>query len=308
MPLPPVSKRARLTAEPRRLTVKTDFHRCSVSDRSFIARVRHRLPDLHPAERRLAEQMLEFPGEMASYSASELAELSGVSNATVTRFVQSLGYRNFSEARRHAREEARTGSRLFLAHAEGDGDGADWLSSFLARSHGNLDATFSGIAAEQIDAVADAVLEARRTFVIGFRSNHAFATYLQWQMTQAIEHVSALPGGGETMGEHLVSLTDRDVAIVFGLRRRSRQLPAILDAVERSGARLLYITDEAARFRPTATWHFRCETLTPGTLFDHVAVTALSYVLVSRILRKAGARGRARLRAIEALNEQLSEL
>jgi len=279
-----------------------------MADRSFIARVRQRLPDLHPAERRLAEQMLEFPGDMASYSASELAELAGVSNATVTRFVQSLGYRNFSEARRLAREEARTGSRLFLGHVEADGEPQDWLSAFIFQSRSNLDTTFAEITAEQIDEVTDAILGARRTFVIGFRSNRAFANYLQWQLTQAIEHVSALPGGGETMGEHLVNVTERDVVVVFGLRRRPRQLRAILDAVERAGARVLYITDEAARYRPTATWHFRCDTRTPGTLFDHVAVTALSYVLVSRVIRLAGARGRAKLRAIEALNDQFSEL
>lgn len=277
-------------------------------DRSFIARVRQRLPDLHPAERRLAEQVLEFPGDMASYSASELAELAGVSNATVTRFVQSLGYRNFSEARRLAREEARTGSRLFLGHVDADSESSDWLSAFIFQSRSNLDTTFSEITAEKIEDVADAILGARRTFVIGFRSNRAFASYLQWQLTQAIEHVSALPGGGETMGEHLVNVTERDVVVVFGLRRRPRQLPAILDAVERDGARVLYITDEAANFRPSATWHFRCDTRTPGTLFDHVAVTALSYVLVSRVIRMAGARGRAKLRAIEALNEQFSEL
>lgn len=279
-----------------------------MSDRSFIARVRRRLPELHPAERRLAEQMLEFPGEMASYSASELANLAGVSNATVTRFVRSLGYRNFNEARRHAREEARTGSRLFLGHPGAEGDNGDWLSAFLIQSQSNLSATFSAVSAEQVDSIAAAILDARRTFVIGFRANHAFAIYLQWQLTQAIEHVSALPAGGETMGEHLVSVTERDVVVLFGMRRRSPQLPAVLDAAETSGARVVYITDEAARFRPTATWHLRCDTLTPGPLFDHVAVTALSYVLVSRVLHKAGTGGRARLRAIEALNEQLSEL
>jgi len=39
---------------------------------------------MHPTERRPAEFMLDFPGEMASYSASGLAKLSGVSNATAT--------------------------------------------------------------------------------------------------------------------------------------------------------------------------------------------------------------------------------
>lgn len=49
----------------------------------FMARVRAILPDLHPSERRLAEAVLDFPGDMAGYSASEIAELAGVSNDTV---------------------------------------------------------------------------------------------------------------------------------------------------------------------------------------------------------------------------------
>ena len=42
---------------------------------SFVTRVRQRLTSMHPAERRLAEFVLSFPGELASYTASELAAL-----------------------------------------------------------------------------------------------------------------------------------------------------------------------------------------------------------------------------------------
>ena len=62
------------------------------TDRSFLFRVRDALDDLHPAERRLGEFVCDFPGELASYSASDLARLAQVSNATVTRFVRRLGY------------------------------------------------------------------------------------------------------------------------------------------------------------------------------------------------------------------------
>ncbi|HLS42296.1 MAG TPA: MurR/RpiR family transcriptional regulator, partial [Paenalcaligenes sp.] len=82
---------------------------------SFLSRVRALLPELHPAERRLGDFVCDFPGELASFSASELAELAHVSKATVTRFVKRLGYENYEEARRHARAERSTGSRFFLA-------------------------------------------------------------------------------------------------------------------------------------------------------------------------------------------------
>jgi DNA-binding MurR/RpiR family transcriptional regulator len=49
--------------------------------------VRQALPSLHPAERRLGDFVCDFPGELASYSGSELAQLAHVSKATVSRFV-----------------------------------------------------------------------------------------------------------------------------------------------------------------------------------------------------------------------------
>lgn len=43
-------------------------------EKSFLARVRIALPGLHPAERRLGDFVCDFPGELASYSGSELAQ------------------------------------------------------------------------------------------------------------------------------------------------------------------------------------------------------------------------------------------
>ena len=85
------------------------------STSSLLGRVRDQLHELPPTERRLADLILDFPGELASYSASELAALANVSNATVSRFIRRLGYDNYDEARRQAREEKRSGSPLFLA-------------------------------------------------------------------------------------------------------------------------------------------------------------------------------------------------
>ncbi|MBS0246617.1 MAG: MurR/RpiR family transcriptional regulator [Proteobacteria bacterium] len=276
-------------------------------DASFLARVRRILPDLHPAERRLGEFVCDFPGELASYSGYELANLAQVSNATVSRFVRRLGYRNYEEARRHARAEGQSGSRLFLTRST-DAAAVQSSKAHVAQGIANLEATFLAIGDRQIEAVVAAILKARKVWVAGFRSSHPFAGYLQWQMTQVIENIVAIPGGGQTLGEHLVSLTSKDVVIFFGLRRRVAGTEAMLSAIEQSGAKLLYITDEGAKVRPGATWHLRCQTLAPGSLFNHVAVMALCHLIATRTIERAGAVARRRLRGIEALNDSLGEL
>ena len=85
----------------------------------FLARVRQNLAAFHPMERKLAEFVLDFPGDLASYAANELASLAGVSNATVTRFIKRLGYLHYEDARRQVRQERGTGSPLFWSRRRG---------------------------------------------------------------------------------------------------------------------------------------------------------------------------------------------
>lgn len=276
-------------------------------DKSFLFRVRQALPDLHPAEKRLGEFVCDFPGELASYSAQELAALAHVSKATVTRFIQRLGYENYEEARRHARAERQTGSRLFLT-TSADASTTQSVKTHISQGVANLEATFMAISDAQIDGAASAMMRARKVWVLGFRSSHPFASYLQWQLTQVLEDIIAIPGAGETLGEHLVSLREDDVVVFFAMRRRIAQLDSILAHVRKSKARLIYITDESAPFETGATWHFPCQTLAPGPLFNHTAVMALCHLLITRCLEQAGVEGRKRLRQIETLNESLDEL
>lgn len=276
-------------------------------DRSFLSRIRAALPSLHPAERRLGEFLCDFPGELASYDAQELARLANVSKATVSRFVRRLDYTNYEEARRHARQEQRSGSRLFLSHPEMNSAEASLLAA-VEQSKSNLDQTFSMIVQAEIDALAQAMLAARKVWVVGFRASHPFANYFRWQLTQVIEDVVAIPGGGETLGEHFASIVPGDCVVVFGLRRRVAATDALLDCVASAKATLAYVTDEGLEPDRRARWHFRCQTASTGPLFNHVSVMALCHVLVMRTIELAVTKGRARLSRIEAANEIIGEL
>ena len=274
-------------------------------DRSFLERVRRSLPGLHPAERRLGEFLVEFPGEIASYDAQELARLADVSKATVSRFVRRLGYDSYDQARRMAREEGRTGSRLFLAHPDGQ---AGSTPPDVAEEIETLEDTFRQIDAEAIDALAEALLGARKVWLVGFRISQSFATYLYWQLLKVLPDVAVVPRGGETMGEHVAAMRPGDCVIVFGLRRRIAGLEALVDAVAATGARLCYVTDENAPAQDVADWHFRCQTRTRTPQFNHVSVLALCHRIMVATTVRAGHDGRERLQTIEILNERLGQL
>lgn len=274
---------------------------------SLVSRIRAVLADLSVAERRLAEVMLDFPGDIAGYSASELARLANVSNATVSRFVRRLGYASFDAARRSVRDAHGAGSPLFLARAPASaapGSLADHGDQAVA----NLQATFRRLADGEIDGIADRIVAARKVWIAGFRASQGFAAYLRWQIYQVIEGATLIPGAGETLAETVASMTGDDIAIVFALRRRVAVQPELLRQILKAGTDIVLITNGQGAADLPATWTLRCDSHAPGPLDSHVAVIAVVHLLATRVIERAGSAGRRRLAHIQALHEALSEL
>lgn len=275
--------------------------------RSFVGRVRDHLTELSPAERRLGEFVLDFPGELASYTASELASLVNTSNATVTRFFRHLGYTSFDAARRQVRAEQQSGGALLLASSTAKGSEGS-AAAHIAQGHRNIDATFNRLPDQVLTEIAAAIVAAREVSIAGYRASQAFASYLRWQIIQVVAQTRTIPGAGETIGEYTAGFAATDCAIVFGLRRTVPQLAEIAAAATAAGAKVAYITDRTADLSVPAEWLIRCDTQAPGPLYNHVAVMAVCDLLATKVLEAAGAPGRRRMAAIEAAHDSLNEL
>jgi DNA-binding MurR/RpiR family transcriptional regulator len=273
---------------------------------SFLSRLREHLGAMHPTERRLAEFMLDFPGDLASYSASELAKLSGVSNATVTRMVRRLGYATFESARRHVREEKNSGSPLFLAGRAVESPGKQ-MEAHLLQGVANLRWTFTHVEESTLQAIAKKIVGARRVWITGFRSSHSLANYLRMQLFQIKESSELFPSPGASFGEYVASFSSADLLIVFGLRRRPARLRLILQQLVDTGASVLYITDNKVARQSAVTWHVQCACDSTEPLDNHVAVIGICHALVNETIALAGHAGRKRLASIEARHDALGE-
>jgi DNA-binding MurR/RpiR family transcriptional regulator len=273
---------------------------------SFLTRVRQSLSSFHPMERQLAEFVLDFPGDLASYAASELATLAGVSNATVTRFIKRLGYLHYEDAKRQVREERQAGSPLLLARR---GVGSEHhFSALMDRAKDNLQRTLIRLNPGEISDMAKALLMARKVWVAGFRSSHSFANYFRWQLFQVKESIDVVPHAGDTLGQYTASMTASDVVVVFALRRRPAGLHDVMAQVVRSGAKVLYISDELVARQQGLTWHIYCSCESDSPLDDHATVASVCHLLTSRVMELAGPVERARLSVIEAGYDALNEL
>lgn len=274
---------------------------------SFVSRIREAMPEFHRTEARLAEAILHFPGQLASYTATELAQMAGVSNATVTRFMRKIGYASFEEARQAVRAEQMEGAALLRVNRE-DGPADGHLARHLAQAHDNLDRSLGALDGEAITSLAAAMASAQRLWVIGFRAGQSFARYLGWQVLQVRSDVITLPRDGETLAESLAAIGPRDCVIVFALRRPPRMLEGVIAQLAQTGAATALIGDLAGLDGLPARWHLRCSTAGAGALFDHSGVMALCGLLASATMDQAGAAGRKRLSAIESIHDSLDEI
>ncbi|WP_035330179.1 MurR/RpiR family transcriptional regulator, partial [Dickeya solani] len=62
-------------------------------------RLRNQYSELSPQEQRVAEFIFDHLDDLISYNSAELARLSGVSKATVSRLFRRLGYPSYREMR-----------------------------------------------------------------------------------------------------------------------------------------------------------------------------------------------------------------
>ena len=274
---------------------------------SFVRRVRSILEDLSAAERQLADFLLEFPGELAGYAGNELATLAQVSPSTVSRFVRRLGYENYEEARRRVRKEQESGSPLFQSGTAAAKRGA-LVATHLQQSQANLASTFNRLSDATMVEIVNALIHAPQVLIFGSRSSQAFAIYLRWQIIQVLPRVTVIPGAGETTAEHVAGLTERDCLIVFGTRRQTRQMDAVLAAAVKRRAKIVYLSDQTSPDYQPATWSIQCDCRGPGSLDNHVAVMAWCDLLATMVIEASGAAGRKRLALIEAIHEDTDEL
>lgn len=272
--------------------------------RSFNHRIRHILPLLPPSEKRLGEFVLRFPGDFAAYSASELAEMVGVSNATVSRFIRRLGYENYEAARLHVRSE----NQVTQTTAENESTEQNDWDSALSLAENNLRQTLSGLSEEEVSNIADAIIQARRVCFFGTRNNHNFASYLRWQLLQVIPCADVLPGAGETLGEYLPGFNQDDMLVVFDLRRSQPVTEQFARLAHQQGVKILYITDNYSNDPLSAHWVLRCETKSTGPIDNHVAAMMLCHILASRVIQRVSASGKQRLALIEQAHDHLKEL
>lgn len=257
-------------------------------------------------ERRLADVVLEHQRDIAGYSATELARQANVSKATAARLFKRLGYKDYGEAKRHARAMRHWGSPLTVFEELDPRKSEPNLGLHLQNDITNLTLTFQRLHHDVVEAAIDVLARAERIWVVGLRANHPLAGSMDFWLKILKSNVHFVPTSGLTFAEDMVDMRADDAVVAVGFRRRSRLFRALLKKARQMGLKIVLVTDlSASATADLAHVVIRCHTR-PSYLFDsYTAVISVLNFLVAGLAIRLGAQTRARLRKIELLHDEL---
>lgn len=267
--------------------------------------------DLLPrSERAVAQRIVEFPGDLLFQTATDLAERTNVSKATISRLVQRLGYRDYRALQREVRNAQEAGEPIYLNASLAQPSSKDGhIENHLQRDVMTLRQTFEGLSVRDLNEIAEHALTGRRVWVMGFRNSFFFASYVRRQISQVRPDVFLVPVPGQNPAEELAQVSSDDMVIAIGLRRRPPQLRTHMAQLHQRGISIAYITDRSAVItKRFARWCITCPTQGMSLFDSYVGVVSVLNYLCTEIVSLAGEAGRARLIHIEHLMDATSEI
>lgn len=266
--------------------------------------------ELLPSERKLADAVMQRQANLASYSATELATLAGVSKATAARFFRRLGYESFSQFREDVRANPPVESPLFklegISRLSGDNSA---LARHFSIDAQNLAATLQNLSRDDVRAAAAALKKAQRIWVVGFRNGYATAFYAHALFFHAKPNVFLLNNAATKFADILTDVGERDAFFVVDFRRRLRLLKDIVHVAKNAGAKVVLLTDApVSSLAPSADVILPCTT-TGSAIFDsYVAPMSIVNYLGATLVAAVRPHARKRMERIEHIHEILSDL
>jgi DNA-binding MurR/RpiR family transcriptional regulator len=211
-------------------------------------RLRHLMPSARGPLAAAIRFILAHREEVPVRSMRELAKRAGVAPVTLVRLAQKLGFEGFDEFREvyvqafingQSRNRGQAAQLMSLAQAEGALGFAAKFADGEDKVHRE---TIAQLRDRQLDAAAQALVDADQVFVIGRRNFFAAAYGFAYALRKAKPRTSLLDSGGG-MSLELDDLGARDVLVGFTAHPYSRITLGAAQVARSQGATVIAVTD-----------------------------------------------------------------
>ncbi len=204
------------------------------------------MPGFSKGQKLIATYMLEHYDKAAYMTASKLGAVVRVSESTVVRFANELGFDGYPDLQRSLQELIRTKltsvQRIEITNDRiGDGE---VLSKILTGDIEKIRATLEHIDQTAFDAAVDAILSAKHIYISGMRSASLLSGFLGYYFNLMFADVRMVQATSSSeMFEQLFRIEAGDVFIGISFPRYSKRIINAIDYAHAKGAVTVALTD-----------------------------------------------------------------
>ena len=212
----------------------------------LIEVIEHQYNHLSKSQKLIADYIIANYDKAAYMTASKIGDIVGISESTVVRFANTLGYDGYtalqSELQELIKSKLTTVQRLSMS--EEDYSNKDiGVKKILKTDMDNIKETAEDIDCETFEEVVDSVLGAKRVYILGLRSSNVLAAYLGFYLGLILDDVTVVSLGISDIFEQLIRVRKGDLVIGISYPRYSRRTLDALTYVKEQGCEVIGITD-----------------------------------------------------------------
>lgn len=205
--------------------------------------IRQRYSTLAQSDRKLADYLLERTEHARHLSSQQLAAEVGVSQSSVVKFAQKLGYKGFPALKLALSDALASATRPVPVHNEILANdplkrvGEKLLEEKLAAMHASLDVNSE----EKLTQAAALLSNARRILLVGIGASGLVAKNLAWKLMKIGVNAVAEQDAHALLAT-VQAMNEQDVLLAISHSGERREINLAADEAIRVGTRILAIT------------------------------------------------------------------
>lgn len=207
--------------------------------------IQMRFPRLSKGQKLIAEYILKHYDKAAFMTAARLGTTVGVSESTIVRFANELGFSGYPALQKMLQDLIKTKltsvQRIEISSDYINEDNA--LKSVLKADMENIRATLEKINSNAFDEVIDAIFNSNRIYIVGFRSSQSLADFLGFYLNLILDNVRTVSTGVSDIFEQLLRVGNDDLVIGISFPRYSTRTVEALKFAKGRNAKVIALTD-----------------------------------------------------------------
>ena len=221
--------------------------------KKLISDIQAQYPRFSKGQKLIAQYILSNYDKVAFMTACKLGDTVGVSESTVVRFANALGYSGYPKLQAALQEliknKLTTVQRVEMAKEYSD----DYtiLNKVLKSDMDNIRTTLDEIDKKAFEESATKLLKARKIYILGMRSSFTIAQYLGFYLDIILDNVHIIRMDMGDAFEQIVRINEEDVIIAISFPRYSKKSYQIVSYAKEKGAHIISLTDSL--FAPVAS-------------------------------------------------------